>query len=112
MRGMRDTPDDAQLDFLVPAKLASRYRARIIEVSNEEARLRMPFLPSMFRKGVMASCAAQLTVAEHERATCVRGVFRPDEADASQDAHFRFAQPISPRELEALRGRCEGVAPR
>ena len=107
---MRDTPDDAQLDFIVPAKLASRYRARITEVSAEEARLRMPFLPSMFRKGVMASCAAQLTVAEDERATCVRGVFRPDEADASQDAHFRFAQPISTRELEVLRGRCEGAA--
>jgi hypothetical protein len=102
---MRDT-GDAQLDFLVPAQLASRYHARITEVSAEEARLRMPFLPSMFRKGVMSCCPAQLTIAEDERATCVRGVFEPDANDASTDAHFRFLQPISPRELEILRCRC------
>lgn len=104
---MRETAGEAQVDFLVPAKLASRYHVRITEVSAQEARLRMPFLPSMFRKGVMSCCPAQLTVAADEHATCVRGVFAPDEADGSEDAHFRFAQPITPRELEILRGTCE-----
>ncbi len=104
---MRETPSEAQVDFLVPAKLASRYHARITEVSAQEARLRMPFLPSMFRKGVMSCCPAQLTVAADDQATCVRGVFQPDDEDDSKDAHFRFAQPITRRELDILRGTCE-----
>ena len=56
------TVEDLTVDFLVPACLASRYRARLVAVSASEAELRLSFCPSMFRSGDLTACPAEISL--------------------------------------------------
>jgi hypothetical protein len=94
-------PIEVLIDFLVPAKLASRYRARLAEVSFHEVRLELPFRPAPFRLGILVSCPARLTLVVRAHVVQLVGTFEP-EVDTTR-ASFRFEQPISPRDLELLR---------
>ena len=99
---MDDALSDALLDFLVPANLASRYRARITGVSALEAELRLPFRPALFRKGPERTCAAEMTLVVHQHVVRVKGTFCAEDPDAPTFARFRFSHPLSPRDLEIL----------
>jgi len=90
------------VDFLVPARLASRYRARLTALSPVEAELRLSFCPSIFRSGTLACCPAEISAVFGAAAVRVRGSFHVDGGSSGTTARFRFDPPIALRELEVL----------
>ena len=90
------------VDFLVPARLASRYRARLTALSPLEAELRLSFCPSIFRSGALTCCPAEISAVFGAAAVRVRGSFRVEGGSSGTTARFRFDPPIALRELEVL----------
>lgn len=121
---------DVVVDFLVPARLASRYRARLTALSPIEATLSLRFCPSLFRSGIIACCQAEISLIAGAAAARVRGVFQLESsvdssAGADRDgrerpvaqarngttARFRFAETVSPADLELLAKACLAEVP-
>ena len=90
------------VDFLVPARLASRYRARLTALSPLEAELRLSFCPSIFRSGALTCCPAEISAVFGAAAVRVRGSFHVEGGSSGTTARFRFDPPIALRELEVL----------
>lgn len=97
--------DNALIDLRVPANLASRYRVRLAEVTRDYALLELAFLPALFRKGILTSCPADLTVVVGSLVIQVRGVFHPEDASGHAAARFDYDGVVEPREIEMLRSR-------
>ena len=100
--------EDLTVDFLVPACLASRYRARLVAVSASEAELRLSFCPSMFRSGELTVCPAELSLIVGAAIVRRRGLFEIDGANGNNVTigHFAFEQPVDDGDLELLRSAC------
>jgi hypothetical protein len=90
------------IDFLVPACLASRYRARLTALSPFEAELRLSFCPSIFRSGILNCCPAEISVVSRGAWVRARGSFRLDGGSSGTTARFHFEPPITPRDLKIL----------
>jgi hypothetical protein len=90
------------IDFLVPASLASRYRARLTALSRAEAELSLSFCPSIFRSGVLTCCPAEISAVFGASAVRVRGSFHLEGGRSCTTARFRFDPPIALRDLELL----------
>lgn len=95
--------EDAVIDLRVPAKLASRYRGRVVDASPRHATLELAFQPVLFRTGVIESCPADLTVVVGSLVTRIRGTIRMEGGMTSRVARFDFDNPILFRDLELLR---------
>jgi hypothetical protein len=95
--------EEAVIDLRVPAKLASRYRGRVVDASPGHAMLELAFQPVLFRTGVVDSCAADLTVVVGSLVTRIRGTIRMEGDMTSRVARFDFESPILSRDLELLR---------
>ena len=102
------TVEDLTVDFLVPACLASRYRARLVAVSAAEAELRLSFCPSMFRSGELTACPAEISLIVGSAVVRRRGLFEIAGANGNSATigHFAFEQPVDDGDLELLRGAC------
>jgi hypothetical protein len=94
---------EAVIDLRVPAKLASRYRGRVVDASPRHAALELAFQPVLFRTGVVESCPADLTVVVGSLVTRIRGTIRMEGGTSSRVARFDFDSPILSRDLELLR---------
>ncbi len=90
------------IDFLVPACLASRYRARLTALSSAEAELSLSFCPSIFRSGAVTCCPAEISAVFGASAVRVRGSFHLEGGSSCTTARFRFDPPIALRDLELL----------
>ncbi|HSD11375.1 MAG TPA: hypothetical protein VLF14_10335 [Candidatus Binatia bacterium] len=90
------------IDFLVPACLASRYRARLTALSPAEAELRLSFCPSIFRSGTLTCCPAEISAVFGAAAVRLRGSFHLEGGSSGTTARFRFDPPIALRDLELL----------
>ncbi len=90
------------IDFLVPARLASRYWARLTALSAAEAELSLSFCPSIFRSGVLTCCPAEISAVFGASAVRVRGSFHLEGGSSCTTARFRFDPPITLRDLELL----------
>jgi hypothetical protein len=90
------------IDFLVPACLASRYRAQLTALSPAEAELRLSFCPSIFRSGALTCCPAEISAVFGAAAVRVRGSFHLEGGSSCTTARFRFDPPIALRDLELL----------
>jgi hypothetical protein len=102
---------DVLIDLLVPARFASRYRARVTSLSPREADLRFAYCPSLFTSGVLVSCPATLSIARGPNVIGSRGILwiGPDSEHAT--ARFEFEKPMSASDLEVLRRICHLDAP-
>jgi hypothetical protein len=102
------TVEDLTVDFLVPACLASRYRARLVAVSASEAELRLSFCPSMFRSGELTACPAEISLIVGAAVVRRRGLFEINGANGNSATigHFAFEQPVDGGDLELLRSAC------
>jgi hypothetical protein len=90
------------IDFLVPACLASRYRAQLTALSPAEAELRLSFCPSIFRSGALTCCPAEISAVFGAAAVRVRGSFHLEGGSSCTTARFRFDPPIALRDLQLL----------
>jgi hypothetical protein len=95
------------VDFLVPACVASRYRARLASLSPIEAELRFAFCPSIFRSGAVESCPAEISLALGAIIVRLRGRFSVQREDKTTIGHLRFAEPAEAADLETLRRACQ-----
>jgi hypothetical protein len=102
------TVEDLTVDFIVPACLASRYRARLVAVSASEAELRLSFCPSMFRSGELTACPAEISLIVGAAVVRRRGLFEIEGANGNSATmgHFAFEQPVADGDLELLRSAC------
>ncbi len=98
--------DELIVDFLVPARLASRYRARLAAVSAFEAELRLAFCPMIFRSGILSCCPAEITSRCGAGAIRLRGMFHLDASGGATVARFRFDEPVGAAELHTLERAC------
>jgi len=103
---VRHGTSELVVDFLVPAYLASRYRARLASLSPFGAELRLAFCPSIFRSGAFESCPAEISLALGAIIIRLRGRFSVQRDDKATIGHLRFAEPAEPADLEALRRAC------
>jgi hypothetical protein len=90
------------IDFLVPARLASRYRAQLTALSPAEAELRLSFCPSIFRSGALTCCPAEISAVFGAAAVRVRGSFHLEGGSSCTIARFRFDPPIALHDLQLL----------
>jgi hypothetical protein len=90
------------IDFLVPASLASRYRAQLTALSAAEAELSLSFCPSIFRSGALTCCPAEISAVFGASAVRVRGSFHLEGGSTCTTARFRFDPPIAMRDLQIL----------
>ena len=97
---------DLVLDLLVPARLASRYRARLESLSMIEAELRLTFCPSLFRSGDVSSCPAEISLAHGRTAIRLRGSFTMERDGRDTVGHLRFAPSPDAADVEVLRKAC------
>jgi hypothetical protein len=100
--------ENLTLDFLVPACLASRYRARLVTVSPAEAELQLSFCPKMFRSGDLTACPAEISLIVGAVVVRRRGLFEIEGADrgSGTTGHFAFEEPVDGDDLDRLRGAC------
>jgi len=105
--------EDLTVDFIVPACLASRYRARLVAVSASEAELRLSFCPSMFRSGELTACPAEISLIVGACVVRRRGLFEIEGANGNRATigHFAFEEPVDEGDLELLRSACVVAAP-
>ena len=75
------------IDFLVPACLASRYRARLTALSPAEAELSLSFCPSIFRSGALTCCPAEISAVFGASAVRVRGSFHLEFSHYAEVPH-------------------------
>jgi hypothetical protein len=97
---------DLVLDLLVPARLASRYRARLEALSMSEAELHLTFCPSIFRSGDVASCPAEISLSHGRAAVRLRGSFSIERGPRDIVGHLRFAPAPDAADVEVLRKAC------
>jgi hypothetical protein len=97
---------DLVVDFLVPASLASRYRARLASLSPLEAQLRFAFCPSIFRSGIVDSCPAEISLVFGAVVVRLRGSFSVEHEETGTIGRLRFVEPAEPADLETLRRAC------
>jgi hypothetical protein len=102
----RNAVSDLVVDFLVPACLASRYRARLASLSPLEAELRFAFCPSIFRSGTIDSCAAEISLVLGAVVVRLRGSFSVEGAARGTIGRLRFVEPAEAADLETLRRAC------
>jgi hypothetical protein len=104
----RGAIENLTVDFLVPARLASRYRARLVAVSAGAAELQLSFCPKMFRSGELTACPAEISLIVGASVVRRRGLFEIEGADGSSGTtgHFAFEEPIEGGDLDLLRGAC------
>jgi hypothetical protein len=107
------TTEDLTVDFLVPACLASRYRARLVAVSPAAAELRLSFCPSMFRSGDLTACPAELSLIIGAAVVRRRGLFEIEGANgcSATTGRFAFEEPVDGGDLELLRSACLVATP-
>jgi hypothetical protein len=107
------TVEDLTVDFLVPACLASRYRARLVAVSASEAELQLSFCPSMFRSGDLTACPAEISLVVGACVVRRRGLFEIEGANGNRATigHFAFEEPVDGGDLELLRSACHVAKP-
>jgi hypothetical protein len=104
---IRNAASDLVVDFLVPACLASRYRARLSSLSPLEAELRFAFCPSIFRSGTVDSCPAEISLVLGQVVVRLRGSFRVEREESGAIGRMRFVEPAEPEDLETLRRACK-----
>lgn len=104
-------PRDLVIDLLVPASVASRYRARLVAASSVEAEIVFYFCPSVFRSGVLESCPASLSVGAALEFVQLGGILRVERTATAARGRVRFSPPASSPEIETLQRLC-GVDPR
>jgi hypothetical protein len=102
----RNAVSDLVVDFLVPACLASRYRARLAALSSLEAELRFAFCPSMFRSGTIDSCPAEISLVLGAVVVRLRGSFSVERVARGTIGRLRFVEPAEAADLETLRRAC------
>jgi hypothetical protein len=102
----RNAASDLVVDFLVPACLASRYRARLSSLSPLGAELRFAFCPSIFRSGTVDSCSAEISLVLGAVVVRLRGSFRVEREERGAIGRMRFVEPAEPEDLETLRRAC------
>jgi hypothetical protein len=102
------TIENLTVDFLVPACLASRYRARLVTVSAAEAELQLSFCPKMFRTGELTACPAEISLIVGAVVVRRKGLFEIEGADGASGTtgHFAFEEPVDGGDLDLLRGAC------
>jgi hypothetical protein len=100
--------ENLTVDFLVPACLASRYRARLVTVSAAEAELQLSFCPKMFRSGELTVCPAEISLIVGAAVVRRRGLFEIEGAEGASGTtgHFAFEEPVDGGDLDLLRGAC------
>jgi hypothetical protein len=111
--GHQATIENLTVDFLVPACLASRYRARLLTVSAAEAELQLSFCPKMFRSGELTACPAEISLIVGAAVVRRRGLFEIEGADGASGTtgHFAFEEPVDGGDLDLLRGACVVAKP-
>jgi hypothetical protein len=97
---------DVVVDFLVPARLASRYRASVTAISPLEAELRFAFCPSIFASGVLVSCPAAMLVVVGREVVGARGILWMEPAMKRTVGRFQFESPMAAPDLERVRHLC------
>ncbi len=107
------TNENLTVDFLVPACLASRYRARLVTVSASEAELQLSFCPKMFRSGELTACPAEISLIVGVVVVRRRGLFEIEGGDGASctTGHFAFQEPVDGGDLDLLRGACVVAEP-
>jgi hypothetical protein len=102
----KKAPAELVVDLIVPASIASRYRARLIALTRLDAQLRLPFCPSLFRSGV-SSCPAVIWLVSGDLFAPLRGVvgFQAGAKEALGVIHFD--QPLERRDFDALLRVCQ-----
>jgi hypothetical protein len=91
------------VDFLVPARLASRYRARLTALSPLDAEIAFAFPPSIFRSGVLVSCPARICFVRGREVVSTRGILWIDKGSNRATGRLQFEKPMMFRELDVLR---------
>jgi hypothetical protein len=102
----KKAPAELVVDLIVPASIASRYRARLIALTRLDAQLRLAFCPSLFRSGV-SSCPAVIWLVSGDLFAPLRGVvgFQAGAKEAIGVIHFD--QPLERRDFDALLRACQ-----
>ena len=102
----KKAPSELVVDLIVPASIASRYRARLVALTRLDGQLRLSFCPSFFRSGV-SSCAAVIWLVSGELFAPLRGVvgFQAGAKEAIGVIHFD--QPLERRDFDALLHVCQ-----
>ena len=95
------------IDFLVPARLASRYRASVTALSPIEAEISFPFCPSIFGSGVLVSCPATLSLVIGSKVTGARGILWIGQGAKRTTARFQFEKLVGEEDLELWRHACQ-----
>ncbi len=104
----QDAIENLTVDFLVPACLASRYRARLVAVSETEAEIQLSICPKMFRSGELTACPAEISLIVGAVVVRRRGLFEIEGAGgrSGTTGHFVFEEPVDGGDLDLLRGAC------
>jgi hypothetical protein len=98
-------PLELVIDLVLPARFASRYRARLTALSRLGAQIRLAFCPSIFRAGV-SSCPADVWVASGPVMICLRTVVEVQISSHGTIGQIHFDRPLERAEFEALRDLC------
>lgn len=93
---------DLLIDFLVPASVASRYRARLVSLEALEAEVAFRYCPSVFRSGVLHSCPASLSLAAGPVIVRLSGILRVERGSSEVRGRLRFGSPAAPGDLDLL----------
>ena len=102
----KSVPSELTIDFLVPANLASRYRARLTGLSRLDGQLRLAFCPSIFRSGI-SSCRADVSLVSGSLFLKVRGVVEVHVSANGAVGQVHFGQPLERRDFDALCHACQ-----
>ena len=99
-------PPELVVDLIVPASIASRYRARLIALTRLDAQLRLAFCPSIFRSGV-PSCAAVIWLVSGDLFAPLRGVVGLQAGAKEVIAVIHFDHPLARQDFDALLRVCQ-----
>ena len=99
-------PPDLTIDFLVPATFASRYRARLTDLSRLRGEVQLAFCPSIFRSGI-SSCPAHVTLVFGSVVVRVRAVVEVAPSSSGAIGRMHFDEPLERRDFDALREACQ-----
>jgi hypothetical protein len=99
-------PCDLTIDFLVPATFASRYRARLTDLSRLKGQIRLAFCPRIFRSGI-SSCPADVTLVFGSVVVRVRGVVEVPVSSNEAVGQVHFDQPLERRDFDAMCEACQ-----
>jgi hypothetical protein len=103
----KNAASDVVIDFLVPARFASRYRAAVTAICTVEAELRFAFCPRLFGTGVLVSCPATLSLVRGPTVIGSRGILWIGQDSERTTARFQFESPLSLSQVELLRHACQ-----